>query len=169
MKLTVVLAVLVGTLVLACSSVTPVPAEPTPNIDATVEAKVAQERAVNATVEARLKEERASQPQPTNIQASSPNDSPKPISSNAPTLVPTATSVPTPTPTPIPTPTPAPTHTPIGTTTEIGEKDSPSPILRINGKLLPTLESCSRVDGGEFCVRPVSTVSYTHLTLPTKA
>ena len=158
MKLTVVLTVLVGALVLACSTVTPVPAEPTPNIDATVEAKVAQERAVDATVEARLKEERASQPQPTNIQASSPNDSPKPISTNAPTLVPTATSVPTPTPTPrpIPTPTPAPTHTPIGTTTVIGEKDSPSPILRINGKLLPTLESCSRVDGGEFCVRPVS-------------
>ena len=42
MKLTVVLAVLIGTLLLACSSVTPVPAEPTLNIDATVEAKVAQ-------------------------------------------------------------------------------------------------------------------------------
>ncbi|MEC8911465.1 MAG: hypothetical protein VYC44_10820, partial [Chloroflexota bacterium] len=54
MKLTVVLAVLVGILALACSSVTPVPAEPTPNIDATVEAKVAQERAVDATVEAKV-------------------------------------------------------------------------------------------------------------------
>ena len=53
MKLIVVLAVLVGTLVLACSSVTPVPVEPTPNIDATVEAKVAQERAVDATVQAK--------------------------------------------------------------------------------------------------------------------
>ncbi|SVA98635.1 uncharacterized protein METZ01_LOCUS151489, partial [marine metagenome] len=52
--------------VLACSTVTPVPAEPTPtantpttlepapNIDATVEAKVAQERAVNATVQAKV-------------------------------------------------------------------------------------------------------------------
>ena len=54
MKLPVVLAVLIGTLVLACSTVTPVPAEPTPNIDATVEAKVAQERAVDATVEAKV-------------------------------------------------------------------------------------------------------------------
>jgi len=54
MKLTVVLAILIGTLVLACSSVTPVPAEPTPNIDATVAAKVAQERAVDATVQAKV-------------------------------------------------------------------------------------------------------------------
>ncbi len=62
MKLPVVLAVLIGYLVLACSSVTPVPAEPTPNIDATVEAKLAQEKAVDATVEARLKEERLLSP-----------------------------------------------------------------------------------------------------------
>jgi len=54
MKLTVVLAVLIGTLLLACSTVTPVPAGPTPNIDATVEAKVAQERAVDATVQAKV-------------------------------------------------------------------------------------------------------------------
>jgi len=54
MKLTVVLAVLIGTLVLACSTVTPVPAEPTPNIDGTVEARVAQERAVDATVQAKV-------------------------------------------------------------------------------------------------------------------
>jgi hypothetical protein len=54
MKLPVVLAVLIGTLVLACSSAAPAPAEPTPNIDATVEAKVAQERAVDATVEAKV-------------------------------------------------------------------------------------------------------------------
>jgi len=54
MKLTVVLAVLFGTLVVACSTVTPVPAGPTPNIDATVEAKVAQERAVDATVQAKV-------------------------------------------------------------------------------------------------------------------
>jgi len=54
MKLTVVLGVLFGTLVVACSTVTPVPAGPTPNIDATVEAKVAQERAVDATVQAKV-------------------------------------------------------------------------------------------------------------------
>ena len=51
-KLTVVLTVLIGTLVLACSTVTPVPAEPTSNIDATVEARVAQGRAVDTTVQA---------------------------------------------------------------------------------------------------------------------
>jgi uncharacterized lipoprotein YbaY len=44
MKLTVVIGVLVGTLVLACSTAAPSPVEPTPNIDATVEAKLAQER-----------------------------------------------------------------------------------------------------------------------------
>ena len=66
MKLPVVLSVLIGTLVLACSTVTPVPAEPTPNtktattlestpnIDETVEARLAHEQAVDATVEARL-------------------------------------------------------------------------------------------------------------------
>ena len=54
MKLPVVLAVLVGIFVLACSSAAPAPAEPTPNIDATVEAKLAQERAVDATVQAKV-------------------------------------------------------------------------------------------------------------------
>ena len=54
MKVPVVLAVLIGTLVLACSTAAPTPAEPTPNIDATVEAKVAQERAVDATVQAKV-------------------------------------------------------------------------------------------------------------------
>ena len=51
MKLTVILAVLIGTFALACSTVTPVPAEPTPNVDATVEARISQERAVGATVQ----------------------------------------------------------------------------------------------------------------------
>ena len=54
MKLTVVLAVLIGILVLACSSAAPVPVEPTPNIDATVEAKLAQKRAVEATVQVKV-------------------------------------------------------------------------------------------------------------------
>jgi hypothetical protein len=45
MKLPVILAGLVGIIVLGCS-----------NIDATVEARVAQERAIDATVEARTKE-----------------------------------------------------------------------------------------------------------------
>ena len=86
MSLPVALAVVFGSLVLACSTAAPAipPAEPTPNIDATVEAKLAQAQAqaqaqaVDATVEARLKEERASRA--------------------------TATSMPTPTPAPAPTP-----------------------------------------------------------------
>ena len=41
MKLTVVLAIFFGILVLACSSAAAIPSEPTPNIDATVEARVA--------------------------------------------------------------------------------------------------------------------------------
>ncbi len=54
MKLTVALTMVIGALVLACSTAAPVPAEPTPNIDATVDAKVAQERAVDATVQAKV-------------------------------------------------------------------------------------------------------------------
>ena len=54
MRLTVVLAVLVGSLILACSTAAPAPVEPTPNIDATVEAKLAQERAVDATAQAKV-------------------------------------------------------------------------------------------------------------------
>ena len=56
MKLPLVLAVLIGILGLACSTVAPAPAEPTPNIDATVEARVAQER---ATMESTVSQERA--------------------------------------------------------------------------------------------------------------
>ena len=51
MNLTVPLAVLIGTLVLACSTTVPAPADATPNIDSTVEARVAQEQAVDATVQ----------------------------------------------------------------------------------------------------------------------
>jgi hypothetical protein len=106
MKLTGVLAVLIGTLILACSTAAPAPAEPSPNIDGTVEAKLAQERAVDATVEARLKEETASQatsiPSPTNTPAPIPTYTPNPT--YTPKLVPTATSVPTPMPTPAPIP-----------------------------------------------------------------
>jgi len=128
MKLTVVIAVLIGMLVLACSSAAPAPVEPTPNIDATVEAKLAQERAVDATVEARAKEIVASQPtsipSPTNTQAPIPTNTsipqptktPKPVPTVTPTVVPTATSIPTPIPTAIPTPTLGPTPTTIPAT-----------------------------------------------------
>ena len=104
MKLPVVLAVLIGILVLACSTAAPAPAEPTPNtdatveveptpdIDATVKAKLAQERAVDATVEARLAEERASLP--TSIPSST--SAAVPQQTNSPALIATPTSVPTP-------------------------------------------------------------------------
>ena len=115
MKLTVVLAVLIGTLIVGCSSAAPAPVEPTPNSDATVEAKLAQERAVDATVEARLKEERASRaisiPSPTNTQANMPTYTPHPRYTPEPTPTNTPTSVPT--PNFVPTPTPAPTPTPV--------------------------------------------------------
>ncbi len=48
---------MIGTLVLACSTVTPAPAEPTPSIDAT--AVVEPTLDIDATVEARLAHERA--------------------------------------------------------------------------------------------------------------
>ena len=54
MKLPVVLAVLTGIFLLACSSDASAPAEPTSNIDATVEAKLAQERAVELTVQVKV-------------------------------------------------------------------------------------------------------------------
>ena len=76
MKLTVVLAILTGVFVLACSTAAPAPAEPTPNID--------------ATVEVRLKEERASQP--TSIPSPTNTLPPKPAS----TVVPQPTNTPTP-------------------------------------------------------------------------
>jgi len=69
MKLAVFLTILFGTLILACSNTAPAPSEPTPNIDATVEAKLSQEPGVDsiatppptpnidATVEAKLSQE----------------------------------------------------------------------------------------------------------------
>ena len=118
MKLTVVLAVLVGTLVLACSTAAPAPApaEPTPNIDATVvagiqgtqEAKVAQERSIDATVEARLNEAKTSQP----TSGPSPTDTPMPVPTSVPMLAPTPEPAPTDTPTLVPTASPVPIPTP---------------------------------------------------------
>ena len=98
MRLLVILSVLIGIAALACSTAAPAPAEPTPNIDAMVEARLAQERAIEATVEATLKDEKASMPTAT------PNPTYTPVA--------TATSVPTPTPTPRPSPT---TTSPIAT------------------------------------------------------
>ena len=100
MKLTVVLALLIGTLVLACSTVTPVPAEPTSDINIPTVLETTPD--IDATVEDRLAEERASQPtvqaQPTNTQAPSPATTPIRQPTNTPSAVPVAISVPTPTP-----------------------------------------------------------------------
>ena len=52
---------LIVLMALACTAT---PAEPTPNIDATVEARLAQEREIEATVEARLAEEKPAKPTP---------------------------------------------------------------------------------------------------------
>ena len=118
MKVPVVLALLIGIFVLACSTVTPAPAEPTPNIDATVEAIIAQERAVDATVEARAKVLVAEQPTATTYPTYTPvpTGTPPPQPANTPTLVPTATPTfvlaPTPTLTPTPTAVPTPVLTP---------------------------------------------------------
>ena len=79
MKITVVLALLICTLVLACSSAAPAPAEPTPNVDATVEPKVAQELVATPAVNT---------PTPTLEPTSTPN----------PTSIPTHTAAPTPLP-----------------------------------------------------------------------
>ena len=76
MRLPIVLAVLTGILVLACSSTALAPAGPTSNID--------------ATVEVRLKEERVSQP--TSIPTPTNTFPPKPAS----TVVPQPTNTPTP-------------------------------------------------------------------------
>ena len=133
MKVPVVLAVLIGTFTLACSTVTPAPAEPTPNIDATaaveptldidatVEARLAHERAVDATVESRLREEKAGQPAPVPAATNPPTSVATAIASPEPkdtrvrrtvTAVPTLKPTPTYTPRPTPTYTPRPTPTP---------------------------------------------------------
>jgi hypothetical protein len=73
--------------VMACGSTSAVPETSAPNIEATVEARLAQERAIEATAGARVKEEKTSQPVPK-----PPTDTPIP---------PTDTPIP-PTGTPIP-------------------------------------------------------------------
>ena len=82
---------------LGCSTAAPAPVEPTPIIDATVEARVAQERAVDATIEARAKELVAEQPTATPYPTYTP--------------VPTATPLPKPTNAPVPQPTDIPVFT----------------------------------------------------------
>ena len=159
MKLTVVLAVVVGTLVLACSSAAPALVEPTPNIDATVEAKLAQKRAVDATVQAILQSSEQSISFPVEAD---PNQNLGIDSSVANDGLPNGTA------------SPLAIAPNLFDTTESDEVDDslivepsndsssirgpePSlPTLQVNGTHLPILQPCSRVEGGEFCVYPVS-------------
>ena len=94
------LALVVLMALAACSST---------DIEATVEARLGQERAIEATVEARVKEEKASLPTPA------PTPTPTPTATDTP--IPTATNTPIPTATPTPKPKPTatrvrPTRTP---------------------------------------------------------
>jgi hypothetical protein len=125
MKLPVVLAVLIGTLVLACSTAAPAPVEPTPNIDATVVAGVkgTQEAksVIEATVEARVKEELQSQPTQT----------PATVAAlEATVLPPTPESASTPTPAPTSAATPVPTQT-LTPSTQDGTLNTTSYVLII--------------------------------------
>ena len=104
MRLLVVVSVLIGSFVLACSTAAPAPAEPTPNIDATVVAGIqgTQEAksVIEATVEARVKEELQSQPTPTPAtvaarEATALPPTPEPTSTATPGPTSTATPVPT--------------------------------------------------------------------------
>jgi len=97
MKLPSVCLLAVGTALLITAigcSTSPAEVAPTPNIDATVDARVEQERAVDATVEARAKELVAAQPTAT----------PYPTYTPVPTATPVSTATPTPVPTPMPEP-----------------------------------------------------------------
>ena len=101
MKLAVVLSALTGIFVLACSSAAP--AEPTLNIDATVEARARELVAAQTT----------NTPEPTATPTATPT--PEPTATATPEPTATATPEPTATSTPEPTatPTPEPTATPI--------------------------------------------------------
>jgi len=112
MKLTVVLAVLVGTLVVACSTVTP-----TPNIDATIEARVGQMLTKIPTETPIPTPTLVPTATPVTILTPVPTATPVPTPTPAPTATPVPT--PTPTPTPVPTPTPLPTSTPGPTSTPV--------------------------------------------------
>ena len=120
-----VIVLLAAVMVVATAACAGAPAAPTPNIEATVDARVKQERAVDATVEARLAQERAvdaTAEAKAKVEASlqaPTTDTPTLLPTATPTPVPTATPtpVPTSTPRPLPTATPRPTYTPLPTYT----------------------------------------------------
>ena len=112
MKLPVVLGVLTGIALfvaaLGCSTAPPEEVESTPNIDATVEARVKQEVAAHSTATPVVV-----------VKEIAPTDTPIPTDTPVRTAAPTtqipssiATPYPTATPTTVPAPTPVPTATP---------------------------------------------------------
>ena len=110
----------------ACTSA---PADPTPNLDATVEARVGATLAAAAPTQV---------PQPAATPAIPPTASPEPTPIAQPTSAPTATQAPTATATPIPTDTPAPnTPTPVPTPTPT-PVPTPTPIPAPTATPLPT-------------------------------
>ena len=110
--------------------------EPTLNVDATVEAKLAQGRVVDDTLEARLNEAQGSLPTVTPSNILAPTDS----LTLAPSLVPTLASVPKAgsvlSPTSAPTSTPYPAATPVTPATETSTMSRPTPV-QIPTPILP--------------------------------
>mgnify|MGYP001234312521 FL=1 len=102
MKLSVVLAVLVGSLVLACSSAAPAPAESTSKINATVEPKRLEDKPSLPTATRYVPDTRV--PLPTNTPKSGPtnNSTPTTDPTNTPRSGPTNTPAPTTKPTQLP-------------------------------------------------------------------
>ena len=109
MKLPRVLAVLMGIALLVAAigcSTTPTEVAPTPNIEATVEVRVAHERAIDATVEVRVAQERVAQERAIDaavvvrlneLVASQPTQTPVAVARE---VVPTDTPIPTDNPVP---------------------------------------------------------------------
>jgi S1-C subfamily serine protease len=83
---------------------------PTPDIQATVDARVAEELQMQAQIDAAVAKalEVAVTPTPTPTPVPTPTPTPVPTPTPTPVPTPTPTPVPTPTPTPVPTPTPLP-------------------------------------------------------------
>jgi len=160
-----VIALLAAVMVVATSACAGDPPVPTPNIESTVEVRVAHERAIDATVEARVAQVRVAQETAIDaavearigqILTKAPTETPVPT----PTLVPTSTPAPTPVPTatplptatPIPTPSPVPTATPVPTPTPI-PAPTPVPAIPITLKIVDELIA---IDDLVHCGRPLS-------------
>ena len=119
----IVLAIFMVTAV-GCSAA---PAGPTPDIEATVETRVAQERALEATVEAKQREGKDAHRTPTATRIPVPTATRIPVPTATHIPVPTATHTPVPTATHTPVPTA--THTPTPTTMPTPVPPTPTPTV----------------------------------------